>query len=662
MRKSIGQIILFAISVFVLLSCQSAPKKKEALKPAPPDTQSLLQSAQSDLNRGRARTAMNKLKKIATQSPGTDASDTAWSLMGRYYLQHKDYKSASSAYLQVLNATTETAHEEEAYLGASRSLTQVGRVDEALALCQKALASGHLSSGARIEIQQLEYPLLKETGDSLGALKALAAVHDAETDPAKKEALKDKAFDIANKLKMSDLEAVVDNAGFTFIRGFAAYRLGTYYLEQHDFDKARSLFEKTTAYTPNTNIATAAANHIAQIDGRRIVDPNTIGVVLPLTGRYESIAQKSMRGLQLGLGIYGTNRSSFKLAIVDSQGSPEEAKKGVENLVGENHVIAIVGSLLSKTSIAVATKANELGVPSIALSQKAGLTEIGSMVFRNAITSSMQVQFLVKTAMEQEGMKRFAILFPNDAYGVEYANLFWDEVVKRGGKIVGAQPYNPTETDFRAPVKRLVGTYYVEDRQTEYRNRLKDWFKDQKNPRSGRNTPPDDLLPPITDFDAIFVPDSPKAMGQIAPMLAYVGVGNVRFLGTNLWNTPEFLRRGDKRVEKALFVDTEITTDPRFANSKFYNDFKKAFGSEPGQFELQGYETGLLLSHAINDGERSRIGLAERLTKTENVQGVLGPMQMSPERELIWPMTAFTVENQQIVPLTKNRQASSNEL
>lgn len=648
-----------AISIFCILivanlaSCQSVPEKKD-LKPATQDARVLLTSAQHDVNRSREKSAVSKLKRVIQSQPGTDAADTAWALLGRVYLKNHNYKLAAPAYLQVLNGPTKTAHEEEAYLGATRALTQMGRIDEALSLSQKALATGRISPAGQYELQKIRYPLLKETGDKLGALKSLVAVHNSEKDTVQQELWKNKAFELANTLEKSDLETVVDGGDYGFVRGFAAYRLATFFLDQHDFDKARSLFEETLQYTPNTNVAANAAAQIQQIDGRKQVEPYTVGAILPLGGQYDSVAQKTLHGLQLGLGVFGPSRSSFKLAVMAGDTSPEDAKKSVETLVGEDHAIAVVGSLLSRNSVAVASRANELGVPSIALSQKAGITEIGNTVFRNAVTSAMQVQYLVKTAMEDRGMKKFAILYPNDSYGVEYANLFWTEVEKRGGKIVGAQPYNPSETDFRAPVKRLVGTYYLEDRQAEFKNRLKDWFKNQKNARaSGRNSPPDDLLPPIVDFDGLFVPDGPKAMGQIAPMLAYVGVEKVRFLGTNLWNSQDFLRRGQRFIENALFVDAEATFSPNFTSTKFYKDFKQTFGVEPGMFELQGYETGILLSRMINGGERSRLGLADSMAKLEKVPGVLGPLQMSSERELIWPMTAFTVSNGQITPLLK---------
>ena len=46
------------------------------------------------------------------------------------------------------------------------------------------------------------------------------------------------------------------------------------------------------------------------------------------------------------------------------------------------------------------------------------------MFLENALTSEMLVRHLVKIAINQKKLKRFAILYPNDPYGIEYANLF----------------------------------------------------------------------------------------------------------------------------------------------------------------------------------------------------------------------------------------------
>src|SRR3569623_375688 len=112
-------------------------------------------------------------------------------------------------------------------------------------------------------------------------------------------------------------------------------------------------------------------------------------------------------------------------------------------------------------------------------------------------------------------------------------------------------------------------------------------------------------------------------------MLAYQGLPNARLLGTNIWNTSELTRRGGKNVENALFVDSNITSDPGFKTSKFFQEYKRTFGDEPGLFEAQGYEVGLLLRQLISGGEGSRVGLAQALSNIKQYQGVSGPMSMN---------------------------------
>ena len=156
----------------------------------------------------------------------------------------------------------------------------------------------------------------------------------------------------------------------------------------------------------------------------------------------------------MGLGYLCHIESKIKLAIIDSEGNPDLARRGVEKLVKEDHVIGLVGSLLSKTATAVASKTNELGVPSVGLSQNLHWRKSGHW-FRNSLTSEMQVRELVRAAMEDMGLKKFAILFPNDSYGVEYQSFgmrFW----RTWRKSLQRRTYSNKETDFRIPVQRLI--------------------------------------------------------------------------------------------------------------------------------------------------------------------------------------------------------------
>lgn len=649
--------VISALALCSLVSgvsgCVSKPLKQPPVT-APPNAQTELKHARTEFAHHQYRKAIPLLKKLTQEFPKSDVSDQAWTLLGRHYTRAHHPREAYAAYIEVVNANVISPNEGEAILGASKALVKLGRVDEALTLSERGVKAQDLSQHTRLELQKLRYPLLNSMGDHLEALRSLIYLLDHDSSMASKDAMKTHAYEMVNQLNKAELDTVVDDSSFSFTRGFAAYRLATYYVAKKNLSAAADYFNKVIEYSPNSTLATQASNYLRQFEARDQVDPYTIGAILPTDGHYQEVAERTLHGLELGLGIYGGKRSPFRLAIADSEASPEGSKKAIETLITNDHPIAFVGGLLSRSSQALAQRAEELGIPSVILSQKAGVTDVGPHIFRNAITSEMQVKFLVKTAMDK-GMRKFAILYPNDAYGVEFANLFWDEVLARGGKITGVQPYDPQETDFRNPIKRLIGTYYLEDREQEYKDRLTKWYQENAS-APGRHHPPDDLLPPIVDFDALFVPDSPKALGQIAPMLPYVGVSKIQLLGTNLWDSQEFIRRGQVHVENAIFVDSELSADPRFATSPFAKEFEKVFGQAPGIFETQGYEVGLALRNVISQGQHTRQELTSALANARQVQGVLGPLNINEAREFVRPMVALTVQRGQIIPLANATQ------
>ena len=95
-----------------------------------------------------------------------------------------------------------------------------------------------------------------------------------------------------------------------------------------------------------------------------------------------------------------------------------------------------------------------------------------------------------------------------------------------------------------------------------------------------------------------------------------------------------------------------MSNDPRFTNSEFYSNFKTTFGVEtpPGVFEVQGYDSGLLLRQIIAGGESSRIGVAQRLGTLQNFSGALGPLTVNENREIRRPVVGLTVTQGQVLP------------
>jgi branched-chain amino acid transport system substrate-binding protein len=576
--------------------------------------------------------------------------------LARKAFDAKDFNKAYDFYLAAAERYTGKPQEAEALLWADRSLIRGNRYHAADELAAELLRTRKWSDGIASELIGYRYRAL----DAIGAYKdSLDLTVEAQNNPQlvkDREAYRMKSKEIiSSKLTIDELKRIVDEDVYGDLRAEAALRLGELALEAKETDDAKKYFAKALAAAPNSEWAPRAQDLLEQIDSLRRVESKTIGVVLPMTGRYSGISQKTLRGVQMGLGLYNNYPSSFKLAVIDSEGNPDNARRGVERLIKEDNVISVIGSVLSKTAPAVASKSSELDVPSVALSQKAGITEVGATVFRNSLTSEMQVRYLVKTAMEDFGMRKFAILYPNDFYGIEFTNIFWDEVKARGGTIVGAQTYSNKETDFRGPIQRLVGTYYLEGRHDEYKLRFKEWSS-ERTKKSARNAPPDDLLPPIVDFDAIFIPDSAKSLGQISAMLSFNGVKGVRLLGTNLWNTPGIQKRAGHFANNLLFVDSFISSEQRFSRSAFVRDYKILFGEDPGIFEVQGYDAALLLRQLISEGYSSRESLSRALASVKDFPGSIGPLSMTNEREIMRPLVALTLEaNGTISPVSKNK-------
>lgn len=658
MQKFILSLIAGSVAV-VLISCQTTPSRRQPVKAAPSVEQEYKQ-ARIAMEAGDNKRALARFKKIAIGSSESDLADDANMLMAQIYERQQQWNDALQSYMAVAKGELATPFESEALLRAARINVRFNKFSEALALAKAVSQSDASTPGQKFDADELRGEVLLSENKVLEAIELYVELVESSLDPGRKDKYRIAAQDLLDtRLNEDELREVSERSSFRFLRPTAKYRIGLSFAEQKQLARARSAFQDVVALSPGTELAERANSLILQIDARSRVNPRTVGAILPLSGRQQAVGYRALRGLQLGLGIYSTkNKSSgFRLAVIDSEGNPDIARRAVERLVVEDNTVGIIGGLLSRTASAEASKAQEFGVPAVMLGQKAGLTETGDFIFRNALTSQMQAERLAAVSIESLGLKKFAILFPNDPYGTEFANFFWDAVRIRGGSVTAAQPYDPKETDFRGHVQRMVGNYYVEDRAEEYRLRYRQYL--DKNPkRSVRegSALPEEILPPIVDFDALFIPDSARAAGQIAPMLAYNDVDNLRLLGTNLWNNASFVSRGQKFVENAIIVDGLYTGDRSFKASEFVRAFKEVFGEEPGMIEAQAYDSGLLLRQLIASGATSRIELQEKLTNVKGFPGAFGNLDMSPSRELQRPISVLTVKDAKLVPLENTPQ------
>jgi ABC-type branched-subunit amino acid transport system substrate-binding protein len=265
----------------------------------------------------------------------------------------------------------------------------------------------------------------------------------------------------------------------------------------------------------------------------------------------------------------------------------------------------------------------------VTITQKEKITEIGDYVFRNFLTPEMQVRRLVSYAAEVLEVNRYVILYPEEKYGVTFMNLFWDEVIRHNGKVVGVEAYNPNHTDFAEPIKRLVGLYY--DVPKDLEEIVRPPKPEEEPPKA--DTPAEEARKrkeaegpeAIVDFEAVFIPDAPNKTGLIIPQLAFYDIENVYLLGTNLWHSSKLIEMAKDYVQGAIMPDGFFPDSQTAGVQEFVRRFEFTFGHRPGVIEATTFDTAWILFQTVNRPDiRSRNAIKNELLNLRDFPGMTG--------------------------------------
>jgi branched-chain amino acid transport system substrate-binding protein len=357
---------------------------------------------------------------------------------------------------------------------------------------------------------------------------------------------------------------------------------------------------------------------------------DTIGCLLPLSGKYHLFGQRALQGIQLAIqDLSKAHDRQFHVIIKDTQSSPERAAQCVDEL-NQEKVMGILGPMLTPRT--AGARAETLGIPLIALTQKSKFPLQGDYLFLNFITPEMQVRSLASYVFKVLGLKKMAILYPNERYGKRYMELFWDVVDEFNGQVVGVESYDGKKTDFATPIQKLTGEYYplpdflipeiLPGEEFEISG-VPEEGKILQNNRGGATTSIEEAIE--IDFQALFIPDSVSRVNLILPQLAFNDATGMVLLGTNLWHQ-ESLLTGAKGYNK-----NAVITDGYFGNSKnpitagFEKGFKNLYATHPGFLEAIAYDTTtILFEAALDESVDSRENLKNALQGGRVFEGVTG--------------------------------------
>ena len=182
-------------------------------------------------------------------------------------------------------------------------------------------------------------------------------------------------------------------------------------------------------------------------------DPTRLGVLLPLSGPTGQIGRSALQSVQLALDMLQRRHADLDLSLVirDTGASTETARSALRALAEEAHVIGVIGPLLSQTAEKLAPLAGKLGVPLISpFARDSQFPQLSRYAFRNSLTDAMQGRLLASYATQRLGRRRFAILYPDDAYGAALADHFSAALADHNGRVV-VKSRLPTRRPRRPP-------------------------------------------------------------------------------------------------------------------------------------------------------------------------------------------------------------------
>jgi branched-chain amino acid transport system substrate-binding protein len=605
--------------------------------------------------------ALDIYKDYLREFPGGSLADTALMKIGLVYMAVEDYPQARQAFESLVSHYPNSPFVEDARLNVIVTYDKEGDYRSAERYAGSALRSAQTPHQA-FRIHNLMGYTYSASNQFKDGIESFMKAYQLASGQERTETLS-KVKELITYLKEPELKSLLETYGDSIPGGYLRLQLAREYASEDLVDMAMKVLSDMIRLFPQHEEIETARALMEELESRTRVNPFLIGCILPLTGPYGTFGNRALTGIELALQRFNEQPdvNPMQLLIQDSKGDPNETAMALETLALTHGVVGIIGPMITSESAAI--KAQALRVPIMTLTQKPNITLTGDYVFRDFLTLSLQVKAIMNYAVGDLDLQRFAVLYPEERYGVSFMNRFWDELISRGAEVVGIESYGTEQTDFSDAIKKLIGLYYprperppeegIQDEgvreQFPEPEEKTGWVDPQDTPEAAGDTFSDQgELPqenqgaleeedqeqwseekeepePIIDFEAIFIPDSFEKVGLIAPQLLFHDVADVLLLGTNLWHSEKLIEMARGYVQGAIVPDGFFVNSPSPRIRDFVESYQEVFGSLPGFLEAQAYDAAWILFEAANKpGVRSRRTLKEAIMEVKDFPGVTG--------------------------------------
>jgi len=345
-----------------------------------------------------------------------------------------------------------------------------------------------------------------------------------------------------------------------------------------------------------------------------------IGGVGPITGEAATFGQSTYEGCELAIDEWNQNGGvlgkKIKLIFQDDKGDPTEAATVWTKLITQDKVVAIVGTVMSKCSLAGAPICQQNKVPMISpASTSAKVTEVGDYIFRACYLDSFQGTIGAKFCYENLGVRTAACIFDvgND-YTKGLAEYFRDKFIELGGTIVGFEAHPTGTTDFKAQLTKIIS-----------------------------NKP-----------EIIYISDYYNDVALITRQARELGFKG-HFVGADGWDSPELVKLAGSAVENGFFTNHFSKDDPRPIVQEFVKKYQAKYNKVPDCLAALAYDATYIMLDAIKRAKSTDPEKIKKALTETNIDVIGGMITFDQNRNPTKSLVIISIKNgQQVYEATVN--------
>jgi branched-chain amino acid transport system substrate-binding protein len=315
------------------------------------------------------------------------------------------------------------------------------------------------------------------------------------------------------------------------------------------------------------------------------------GPAAPFTAPMADAFTLYVKGWNARGGYHG---APVGLEMLDDETNSVNAVTLFRKLANEPAIKVVMTASSSQTAVAIKVIADDFKVPVVGTGTVDQLAvPPAKYFFRTPPGASTFLGALLDWA-KGHGYKTMAILNPTDAVGQDESGILHKLAPAAGIKIVAAERYNTSDTDFTAQLVNI------------------------------RNAHPDFFYAGTIGAPAILVFKQIKQLQLKMPLAIHAAAfGRTFFSGIGGIAEAEGVHTA---IERAA-----LSGNPPDAFAPFFNKLAAAQKRRPTEFDEIGWDMGVLVEHAVTTSDGSRDGIRDAIEKTRDLPASGGYFSFSAQ-------------------------------